>query len=107
MPSDDGRFASHGLIHHRRQGRLGVLQLNFAHDLIPYDYSSHIYHDGTGGIKIGEVVAARAARSGKYARRGEPSVTGSITSYAGKADARPADDAADWIEHDGPRESVD
>jgi len=65
----------------------------------------------------GEVVAARAARKqGRYAHRGDPMVTGSITSFASKADERPADapetDAAppddeDWIEHDGPREPVD
>jgi hypothetical protein len=52
----------------------------------------------------GELVAARAARKG-YARRGDPTVTGSITSYASKADERSSDD--DWIEHDGPRERID
>ena len=53
----------------------------------------------------GEVAAARAARSKSYARRGDPTVTGSITSYAGKADEGADED--DWIEHDGPREPVD
>jgi hypothetical protein len=58
------------------------------------------------GAIPGEVAAARAARRGTYARRGDPNVTGSIASYASKADeASPDDD--DWVEHDGPRESVD
>ena len=53
----------------------------------------------------GEVVAARA-RSNNHARGSEPTVTGSISSFAGKSDEGAVDDG-DWIEHDGPRESVD
>jgi hypothetical protein len=58
------------------------------------------------GAVSGELIAARAARNGKYARRGDPSITGSITSFAGKSDEGAADDA-DWVEHDGPRDRVD
>ena len=47
----------------------------------------------------------RAAR-GKYAREGDPAITGSITSYAAKSDeGRAGDD--DWVEHDGPRGRVE
>jgi hypothetical protein len=54
----------------------------------------------------GEVAAARAAQRGGYARRGDPIVTGSIMGFAGRADeGGPNDD--DWVEHDGPRDSVD
>jgi Extensin-like protein C-terminus len=58
------------------------------------------------GAVSGELVAARAARSGKYTRRGDPAITGSITSFAGKSDEGAADDA-DWVEHDGPRDRAD
>jgi hypothetical protein len=54
----------------------------------------------------GEVAAARAAQRRGYARRDDPAVTGSIRSYAGKAEDGETSDE-DWIEHDGPRESVD
>lgn len=65
----------------------------------------------------GEVVAARAAKErGMYARRGDPSITGSIATR--KEEKKPAknilkkfqvpeeDDEDDWIEDDGPRPSV-
>jgi hypothetical protein len=57
------------------------------------------------GAIPGEVAAARAAR--RYARGGDPTVTGSITSYAGKADEGAAGDDDDWVEDDGPRERVE
>jgi hypothetical protein len=59
------------------------------------------------GAIPGEVAAARAAQRKGYARHGDPTVTGSITSYAGKADEGGRDDDDDWVEDDGPRESVD
>jgi hypothetical protein len=57
------------------------------------------------GAISGEIVAARAAR-GKYARGGDPAITGSITSFASKSDEGGVSDD-DWVEHDGPRERVD
>jgi hypothetical protein len=54
----------------------------------------------------GEVAAARAAQRKGYARRGEPTVTGSVMGFAGRAEEGNPDDD-DWVEHDGPRESVD
>jgi hypothetical protein len=57
------------------------------------------------GAVSGEIVAARAAR-GKYTRHGDPAITGSITSYAGKSDEGGVSDD-DWVEHDGPRERVE
>jgi hypothetical protein len=58
------------------------------------------------GAIPGAVAAARAAQRKGYARRGDPTVTGSITAYAGTSDAGPPDDE-DWVEHDGPRDSAD
>ena len=57
------------------------------------------------GAISGEIVAARAAR-GKYARGGDPAITGSITSFASKSDEGGVGDD-DWVEHDGPRDRVD
>ncbi|MPZ57929.1 MAG: extensin [Rhizobiales bacterium] len=54
----------------------------------------------------GEVAAARAAQRKGYARRGDPTVTGSITAYAGRSDEGGPDND-DWVEHDGPRESAE
>jgi hypothetical protein len=59
------------------------------------------------GAIPGEVAAARAARGGTYARRGDPLVTGSITAYAGRRDQAAPDNDDDWVEHDGPRDRVD
>ena len=54
----------------------------------------------------GEVAAARAAQSGKYAHRGDPTITGSIGA-AKRSSRNASDDDDDWTEDDGPRESVD
>ena len=35
MPRDDRGLAPRGLLHHRRQPRFGVLELNLAHDFAP------------------------------------------------------------------------
>lgn len=34
VPSDDGRLASCGLIHHRREVCLGIFQLNLSHGVL-------------------------------------------------------------------------
>jgi len=59
------------------------------------------------GAIPGEVAAARAARRGTYARKSDPTVTGSITAYAERRSKAAPDDDDDWVEHDGPRDSVD
>lgn len=54
----------------------------------------------------GELIAERARRRGLYAGRSDPGITGSIQAASLGASATEEEDE-DWVEHDGPRESVD
>src|SRR5258708_18751649 len=71
MTGDDRRLSLHGLIHHCRQTRLRVTELNLAHEsvLSEYDHCSHISRIAPYGKVLRSYPVRRSISDGVLAGR--------------------------------------